>query len=1012
MPPDTHTVGEKSPSPLNQSLANSIVIDFDDPKDFPDGGWEAWGVALGAWCALVPTFGLLNTIGILQAWLSTHQLEGSSEARVGWIFSIFTFFFYFGGVQVGPIFDAYGLKYVIIPGCIGLVASIMILSVAQEYYQFILGFGILGGISASMIFTPSVAAVGHWFLKRRALATGLAATAGSFGGIIFPVLVLMLAPKIGFGWAIRAMGLICAVFCILAVVLLKTRLPPNTKGGATIDLSALKDARFAFTTMGIFLVELAIFVPITYLTSYGLSKNMGERLAYLLIAILSGGSVLGRSIPGYIADRWGRFNVMIITTFACAALMLILWLMAGANLVAIIMFAVLFGFWSGSGISLTPVCVAQICKTEDYGKRYGTTYVIIKPLSPLRSSDRRRVADQIIADFTIDVPSPAPAEPTGDPTTNAPPAITISTIRNQLLPDSSLSARFTTTAGPDLKQVSGTIYVGAHPGEEQRVLWVKINERIYPTVYTLWHNPRLVPLLFTPSFVMQKLHGGADLMTPGLAGPPFPETAKKGATVAVATIENPSVPLFVGTCEIDISSLQNVRGAKGRAVRGVHWEGDELWSWSSSGKPGGVVPDSLEGWLPSESNQVMEDIQKLQITDEEEEQDGGVSLNVGATSTGKQVTHEAHDDIAETVEIEPLSTKEIDDIFHKAFLYSIHQAKTSHPTQQNHGIDFPIPQSLFISNFVMPFLPAIHPSQLSSLHIKKTSWKNAKKFIKHLDKNKLIKSKDRGGEAVIIDIDFEDSEIKDFTPYRLPKKETRGADEGGGKGSSARSPGADISVGQQLKKLNLYRPKEKLSSLFKAAKADPKAYYLASEIRPVVTTYFESENLVSLSNKRYIKIDPIFANAVFDGSSAMDNDIISRGLVTRDTLVDRVLQHCNSFYAILRNDETLESTKPKPGHGPKVQILLETRSGNKTVTKVSGLEVFYISPATLSEELQKSCASSTSVSQLVGSSPKNPVMEVMVQGPQKANVLSALEKRGVRKEWVDVVDKTKGKKGR
>lgn len=50
---------------------------------------------------------------------------------------------------------------------------------------------------------------------------------------------------------------------------------------------------------------------------------------------------------------------------------------------------------------------------------------------------------------------------------------------------------------------------------------------------------------------------------------------------------------------------------------------------------------------------------------------------------------------------------------------------------------------------------------------------------------------------------------------------------------------------------------------------------------------------------------------------------------------------------------------------------------------------------------------------LVGASPKTvkvPVMELMVQGPQQAAVTKALEKRGVRKQWIDVVDRTKGKK--
>lgn len=56
-------------------------------------------------------------------------------------------------------------------------------------------------------------------------------------------------------------------------------------------------------------------------------------------------------------------------------------------------------------------------------------------------------------------------------------------MRKSILPENALSARFTTTAGPDLKQVSGTIYVGSHEGTggEQRILWVKIGEQMYPT---------------------------------------------------------------------------------------------------------------------------------------------------------------------------------------------------------------------------------------------------------------------------------------------------------------------------------------------------------------------------------------------------------------------------------------------------------------------------------------------------------------------------------------------------
>lgn len=150
---------------------------------------------------------------------------------------------------------------------------------------------------------------------------------------------------------------------------------------------------------------------------------------------------------------------------------------------------------------------------------------------------------------------------------------------------------------------------------------------IWEIVYTLWKHPRLIPLLHTPDLVLQKLRTGADLMTPGLArGPPFPSKARKNSIVAIASIEKPSVPRVVGECDINVSSLRQVQGAKGRAVRGHHWEGDEIWAWSQGGKPGGEAPDTIDGWdLEAESQELNEVIDDLSIGDQDDE--GGVLLD-------------------------------------------------------------------------------------------------------------------------------------------------------------------------------------------------------------------------------------------------------------------------------------------------------------------------------------------------------------------------------------------------
>ena len=631
----------------------------------------------------------------------------------------------------------------------------------------------------------------------------------------------------------------------------------------------------------------------------------------------------------------------------------------------------------------------------------------IKPLAPLRSSDRRKLADQIIKDYGLE--SEAVDEQTAEQKVEAATAHT--NLRNSLLPDNAQSARFTTTQGPDLKQASGTLYVGSYEGEEARILWFQIDGRMYPSVYTLWKNADLVPLLHTPEIVVKKLQGGADLMTPGLAGgPPFPARAKKGAVVAISSTDSLSVPVAVGWCEIDVSALGKVQGAKGHAVRNMHWVGDEAWSYGATGRAGQDAPREIETWTKALYSRGLSD--EMDSLDLDTKDDGGVSLDEGASNHAHQTNGQAEvpvagqEDIAGS-ETKELTQKEIDDVFRNAFLYGVTKCKSSNPDTSNFGLVFPLSQSFVMSSLIQPYLPAFTPEESQQLQIKKTSWKNIKKFIKSLDKEQIVKSKENSGhETVILDIDFDDTAILDFKPYRLPKKEVAA---GSSQVRDEKGADGDDSVGQKLQVVSYFKPTAKLQPLFSAT---GKQLFTPPEVRELITNYLESENLISETNKRLVKLDPTLANAVFDGSGSLDKEVLAKGSVPRDALIDRVLHAMASSYAIVRNGADPSTVKAKSGAPPKVHIALETRSGNKTVTKVSGLEAYFVNPKLLADELRKVCAGSTSVEPLAGAAKKHekPVEEVMIQGPQKDAVIKALEKRGVDKRWIETVDKTKGKK--
>ena len=72
-------------------------------------------------------------------------------------------------------------KALVSTGTFMVVFGMGITSVATKYYQVLLAQGICVGLGGGCLFIPSVAIVAMYFRRRRALATGLAATGSSIG---------------------------------------------------------------------------------------------------------------------------------------------------------------------------------------------------------------------------------------------------------------------------------------------------------------------------------------------------------------------------------------------------------------------------------------------------------------------------------------------------------------------------------------------------------------------------------------------------------------------------------------------------------------------------------------------------------------------------------------------------------------------------------------------------------------------------------------------------------------
>jgi MFS family permease len=249
----------------------------------------------------------------------------------------------------------------------------MMLSLCTEFWQVLLAQGFCVGLGCACLFVPAVAILSQYFTTRIAAATGIAASGSSLGGVLYPIILNKLIPQIGFPWAVRTVGFICLATLIFPNIVMKVRvLPPARR--ALIDPSAFKHPAFMVFCIASFITFAGLFQPFFFVQSFAIAKKLTtEDLAFYLLSMLNATSVFGRIIPNIIADKVGPMNVI----FPCAIItgILILCLIAVVNLGGVVTFVLLFGFFSGSLVSLPPTVVVHLTKDRRFiGTRMGMCF--------------------------------------------------------------------------------------------------------------------------------------------------------------------------------------------------------------------------------------------------------------------------------------------------------------------------------------------------------------------------------------------------------------------------------------------------------------------------------------------------------------------------------------------------------------------------------------------------------------------------------------------------------------
>lgn len=122
-----------------------------------------------------------NSIGVSQVTYQATTLREYTPSDIFWIFAVQLALMWTPGRVFGRIIDTYRSAFVLYPCSILCVFSLCMTSMADGYYHIFLAQGLGFGIVAGGVFTTSMVCLGQWHVRRRSLATGIAATGSSLG---------------------------------------------------------------------------------------------------------------------------------------------------------------------------------------------------------------------------------------------------------------------------------------------------------------------------------------------------------------------------------------------------------------------------------------------------------------------------------------------------------------------------------------------------------------------------------------------------------------------------------------------------------------------------------------------------------------------------------------------------------------------------------------------------------------------------------------------------------------
>ena len=228
---------------------------------------------------------------------------------------------------------------------------------------------------------PNQVMLSRWFDAGRGKAMGIAYLGIGVGGALVPLLAHRLTEAFGWRSALQILGvLMIAIAFPLALLVRDERetqaatsaVPAQAAASTGTDsiLDVLRQPAFYLLALGSMASIGAVGGTTQNLKLYfAMDRGMAQGSVAELISLVLVGSIAGRLLMGFLADRWSKKRVMLLVYLIVASTIPLLW--AAPSPTTLRAAAVLFGIGLGGDYMIIPLMAAELFGLRRMGRVMG-----------------------------------------------------------------------------------------------------------------------------------------------------------------------------------------------------------------------------------------------------------------------------------------------------------------------------------------------------------------------------------------------------------------------------------------------------------------------------------------------------------------------------------------------------------------------------------------------------------------------------------------------------------------